>query len=75
MTDKLRAAIQEILDADGEGWSVGQFVIVMGLERVNADGSVESTPWWWAPSNQPDWMTGGLLEAVLDQRAIVPDDC
>jgi hypothetical protein len=66
----IRAAIQALLDADPpEGWSVGQFVIVMSLERINSEGAVETTPWYWAPTDQADWMTDGLLDAAMDLRA------
>ena len=68
--DKIRAALQELADAgDSEGWSVSQFVIVMGLERISCDGGIEATAWYWAPADQADWMNGGLLEAAMDMRA------
>lgn len=65
--DEIRAAIQAWLDAQGDGWSVSQCVVVMGLERV-ADDGVESTPWLWTPAGQPEWMTDGLLMAAEVMR-------
>lgn len=63
----IREAIQAFLDQHGDGWNVSQFVIVMGLERIT-DGTLESTPWVWAPAEQPDWMTTALLEEGIRQR-------
>lgn len=68
MTDELAAAIrravQAVLDADGDGYHVAQFVVCMGIERVTGDGELESAPWIWAPPGQPEWMTDGLLESA-----------
>ena len=70
----IREAIQAMLDAHGDGWQVAQLVVSMGLERVNSDGELESSPWIWAPPQQPDWMTDGLLEASMEMRHSVIDD-
>ena len=72
--DEVRAVLQRLINEDNEGWTVGQIVVVMALERINADGTVDSTPWYWAPANQADWMTGGLLEAAHDLRACAESD-
>ena len=66
IADRLRAVIQEILDDDGDGWMLTQFVLCLGIERV-ADG-VESAAWYWAPPEQAEWMTAGLLEAAREIR-------
>lgn len=68
MEEQLRAAIQNLVDSDGEGWTLGQYVLVMGLERMNPDHTMESTPWYWAPPDQPEWQTGGLLERAVDMH-------
>lgn len=60
-------AIQQLLDAHGDGWSVTQHCVVMGLERV-VDGHIEAIAWHWAPPDQPGWMTTALLEEALRQR-------
>lgn len=62
----VRAAVQAILDAEGDGWNVAQVVVCMGLEKFNANGQIESIPWLWSPPSQPDWMTQGLLESATD---------
>lgn len=68
--DAIRAVLQAILDGnEPDGWCVSQFVVVMGLERIRSDGSIDATPWYFAPADQPDWMTGGLLEAAIELRA------
>lgn len=65
--DAVRDAIQaRILDAAGDGWTLSQFVICMGLQRVTPDGAVESTAWVWAPDSQPEWQSLGLLECGQD---------
>lgn len=62
----LRDAVQKLLNQEGDGWSVHQFVVVMGLERLNPAGEVESTPWSWAPPEQPEWQSLALLGQALD---------
>lgn len=66
MSDYLRNAIQRLLDESGEGWTVTQFVIAMGIERINEDGSVDCVAWHWAPRDQPQWQSLGLLERAVD---------
>ena len=72
----IRAAVQALLDAEGDGWHIAQYVVCMGLERVNSAGEIESTPWLWAPPSQADWMTAGLIESALDMHCApaVDDD-
>lgn len=72
--DAIRAAVQAMLDACGDGYQAGQIVVAMGLERVGPDGTVEAIPWCWAPDDQADWQTSALLEAALDLRATFHDD-
>lgn len=57
----VREALQTILDAHGDGYQLAEHVVVMGLERVSADG-IESTVWYWTPAGQPEWKSAGLLE-------------
>ena len=66
--ERLRNAIQRLLNDEGEGWVVGEFVLALGLQRINSDGQIESTPWVWAPADQPDWITDGLLRAASELR-------
>ena len=69
LTDRIRKAIQAVIDTEeGEGWTVTQYVVAMGLERI-ANAQIESCGWIWAPPDQADWMTVGLLEAGLEMRA------
>lgn len=70
----IRDAIQAMLDAHGDGWTVGQHVIVMSLERVDADGRLITCPWIWTPRDQAEWMTDGLLAAAHDLRGATVDD-
>lgn len=77
MSDELAAAIrravQAVLDADGDGYHVAQFVVCMGIERVTGDGELESAPWLWVPPGQPEWMTDGLLINAIDIRSEITD--
>lgn len=66
--EHLRAAIQRLLDDEGEHWQLTQYVVIMGVERFG-DGRVESTSWMWAPPGQADWMTTGLLESGAEMHA------
>ena len=66
--ERLRNAIQKLLNADNEGWVVNEFVLALGLQRMNSDGHIESTAWVWAPGEQPDWQTDGLLRAAAELR-------
>ena len=71
--DRVRQAIQQLLDEMGDGWQLAQHVIVMSLERVT-DGRIETIAWYWTPPSQPDWMTTGLLERALDLNAAANAD-
>jgi len=66
--ERLRNAIQRLLNDDAEGWVVSEFVLALGLQRINSDQQIESTPWVWAPKDQPDWITDGLLLAASELR-------
>lgn len=75
MNDPIREAIQRtILDKEGEGWSVTQYVIAMGLERMNPDGTVDSLAWYHSPPDQPAWQTSGLLDQAQDLHDKVSSD-
>lgn len=69
----IRDAIQMMLDAHDDGWSVSQFVVCMALERV-VDGRIESTVWHWSPAEQAFWMTRALVSESLDAMDAPDDD-
>ena len=46
---KIKRATQALLDEEGDGWTVTEFVIVMGIERFDADGNIEADDWTWSP--------------------------
>lgn len=75
MDESLREAIQRLLNSLGDGWTVTQYVVAMGLERMDSEGAVEATAWYWAPSEQPDWQTSGLLDEAKEMHleACQPD--
>jgi len=65
--DRIREAVQAVLDAEeNQGWTVAQWVVAMGLERIVSDGTMESCSWLMGPPDQAYWMTTGLLEAAFD---------
>ena len=66
--DRLRNAIQKLLNQEGDGWVLNEFVIALGLQKMNSEGEIESTAWVWAPADQPDWITDGLLRAASELR-------
>ena len=66
--ERLRNAIQRLLNAEGDGYVLNEFVLALGLQRIDGDGNIESTAWVWAPADQPDWITDGLLRAASEMR-------
>lgn len=71
--EAIRAAIQATLDEAGDGWTLTQHVVCMGLERVT-DGGIEAAAWYWTPPGQPEWMTDGLIEQAARLREDVDTD-
>jgi hypothetical protein len=59
--DPMRRVIQAILDETGEGWTVSDFCVPMGLERINSAGQFEQVPWMYTPTYQADYITDGLI--------------
>lgn len=69
---ELKNAIQRLLNAQPDaGWVLDQFVVCLALQRVDSEGQIDSTAWVWAPNDQPDWQTDGLLRAATELR----EDC
>ena len=66
--ERLRNAIQKLLNQEGDGWVLNEFVMALGLQKLNTEGEIESTAWVWAPADQPDWITDGLLRAASELR-------
>lgn len=67
--DALRAALQALLDYEGDGWHVGHYVVVLGIERVGEDNTVESGVWTAAPKDQAEYVSTGLLETAVTFRS------
>lgn len=67
--DRLRASIQYLLDCEGDGYQLAHYVVVLGLQRMNATGHVENTVWITMPIDQPDYVTDGLVTAAEEMRA------
>jgi len=71
--DRVRAALQAVLDEEGSGWQLaGPLAVIVGLERMNAD-VVEATAWMFVPDEQAQWITSGLLVAATEQRHYIDE--
>lgn len=66
--DRIRQALQTILDEEADGWSVPYFVVAMGIERLGEDGAVEAAAWYYSPPGQAEWMTTALLNCAIELR-------
>lgn len=71
--DRIRDLLQQLLDEAGDGWSVSHWFIAVGLERID-DGHLVSGRWWLTPDGQPEYVTDGLLDAVIAARDDTLDD-
>lgn len=67
--DRLRTALQNLLDSEGDGWQLSHYTVVLGLERMDSSGQLSSTTWMIVPHDQPDYITDGLVHAAEDMRA------
>ena len=56
------AAIQALLDEHRSEWWVRDAVVVVGLERIDADGEVRTAVAMYAPDTQGTEVTDGLIE-------------
>ncbi|WAA20348.1 hypothetical protein SEA_VREDHORSE_36 [Mycobacterium phage VRedHorse] len=65
--DPVRAAIQESLDAQGDGWQVAHYVVVAGLERITGDRMDLGATTIITPVGQPDYLTEGLVNRYWDE--------
>lgn len=75
--DSLRVALQALLDSDSddsEGWLLDHYVVVMGLQKIDSDGKVNSISWMTAPEDQADYVTKGLLDAAVSMQANATED-
>ena len=67
--DVLRQAIQNVLDSAGDGYQLAHYVVVMGIQKIDADGAVTSSAWLAHPIDQADYVTDGLLNSADEMRA------
>jgi hypothetical protein len=74
MDDPVRAALQQICDAEGHGWQVAHYAIAIGLERMGAGDASETGMWAVAQKGQPDYITDGLLDAAINLRYTVVEE-
>jgi hypothetical protein len=70
--DALYAALQSVIDAMAEGWTVGHYAVVIGLEQFDGE-RVQSTVWTVTPVDQAEWMTKGLLDTATEIQLSVAD--
>jgi hypothetical protein len=77
--ERFRAALQALLDGEnGEGWLLDHYVVVMGVQKIDSDGKVDSGSWMTAPGDQADYVTMGLLNSAVSMQSDTSeevDDC
>lgn len=61
VSDAITAALQDAIDHNAAGWRVSHYVAVVGLDRINSDGQVETSAAIYHPDGQADYITNGLL--------------
>jgi len=67
--DKLRDALQDVLDEAGDGWQLAHYTIILGLQQMDSGGHIASSAWMLNPVDQPGYVTEGLLAAGDDMMA------
>lgn len=65
----LRAALQQLLDAEGDGYQLAHYVVVMGIQKIDAMGKIDARAWMAVPAEQADYISDGLIAAAEDMRA------
>lgn len=63
--DRVRKALQDLLDAEGDGFHLSHFVVILGLEKFES-GDIVTSSWLTAPAGQADYITEGLITAAQD---------
>lgn len=71
---RLADAIQRVLDQEGDGWTLSHWIVIMGIERMNSDGAVDSAVWIAKPAEQAEYVTDGLINGAFDARTEYSDD-
>ena len=67
--DRLRQCLQYLLDCEGDGWQLAHYVVVIGMQKIGADGQISNAAWMASPLDQPDYVTDGLISSAEDMRA------
>lgn len=69
--ERLRAALQALLDAEDDdgGWLLDHYVVVMGVQKIDPDGKVNSSSCMIVPEDQADYVTTGLIDSAVDMNA------
>lgn len=65
----LRAALQYLLDCEGDGWQMCHYVVCVGLQRMDQTGEITTTSWIAVPHEQADYITDGLIMSAEDMRS------
>ncbi|SLC66628.1 Uncharacterised protein [Mycobacteroides abscessus subsp. massiliense] len=67
--DELMQKYVEAMDQE-PGWRVSDFVLMVGFERVQADGTIEHTYGVYEGENQSTWATHGLVAGMVRMRQL-----
>ncbi|MCV7210531.1 DUF7213 family protein [Mycolicibacterium canariasense] len=65
MDDRIAEAIQELLNREGDGWTLSNYIVAMQLQRLSPEGEIEGTDWSWAPRSQPTSTNRAMLQEAL----------
>lgn len=63
-----------MLDCEGDGWHLAHYAVVMGIQKLDSDGTVTNASWIASPVDQADYITEGLISAVMDNMHTTDDD-
>jgi hypothetical protein len=66
----IRAGIQAALDECDSGFQVCHWVVIVGCERIDADGDLEVATSMFSDPMQASYITDGLLMKAHDLQAI-----
>lgn len=66
--ERVAQVLQELLNAEGDGWTLSHWIGILGIERMNGDGAVDSAVWICKPADQAEYVTDGLISSAFDAR-------
>jgi hypothetical protein len=72
--ENLRAAIQAFINAENtDGWLLNHYVVVIGVQKMDSAGKVNSGSWMTFPEDQAEYITAGLLDSAANMQSASED--